>query len=127
MWHYSREPLGTLPASKGTVGDGKLGTMECEAGAGALVAEIEASFDEMPRPQRLVAAFRSADLLVPVIRPGAVISVDYGGITWLPVFTDVGELRYWLESRGDGPAGSGCQQVMGARLLDRWLTPGIPR
>ncbi|WP_155055608.1 SseB family protein [Streptomyces blattellae] len=64
----------------------------------------------------VVGEFRRAEVLVAVV-DGALLSVEAGGVRWLPVFTDVAALERFAGARGE--AVPGWVAVFGARLLDQ--------
>ncbi|MCC3330932.1 SseB family protein [Nocardia abscessus] len=98
--------------------------MSDDYGRDALRGEIAAFYGGFGQPEALLAAFRSAALLVPVSADDRVQVSQVGGIDWLCAFTSVTEYARYVMARGrmiDGGIEPDRQyryhSLLGSRLL----------
>ncbi len=81
-----------------------------------LAGDIGELYAGAGRPAVLLAEFRRRAVLVPLSGPGAVWSLDGGGVRWLLAFTSVVELGLFARERQ--VARWEWVSVLGSRLLD---------
>ncbi|TQF65811.1 hypothetical protein FK531_20520 [Rhodococcus spelaei] len=94
-------------------------------GCGELLAEIDAFYQGFGQPDALTAALRSALLLVPVTGDDRLLTSDYGGLTWICVFTSEVAYARYLADRGEFEHG-GFRALLGSRVVDE-LIPALDR
>ncbi|MBV8993465.1 MAG: hypothetical protein JO287_07130 [Pseudonocardiales bacterium] len=103
-------------------------TGDVELDTQPLRREIDAYHAHQPRPDRLLAAVRSATFSVPSSEHGALAVVPHRGLRWLLVFSSTTELRAYQDRHGDDNL-LRVRRCTGAWLLDklsRRLPPGPP-
>jgi hypothetical protein len=86
-----------------------------------LAAQIAAVHAGQGDPDRLIARFRDALLLVPLGPRTTILVSDQGGIRWLPAFTSESELARYSVVRDEGDQECRYITVRGARILDEFL------
>lgn len=94
--------------------------------SGALAAEVARFYTSAPDGLALMAAFRQALLLVPLVKGNTLLVADHGGLRWLYAFTSGPELARYAAALG--ATGEECHYitVRGARVLEEFL-PALPQ
>ncbi|MFC8527210.1 hypothetical protein [Nocardia sp. NPDC057227] len=88
-------------------------------GRSALRDEIAAFYRGFGQPGALLAAFRSAALLVPITADGRLSTTRYGGVEWVCGFTGEHDFARYVLARGLGVDGNHrYHTVFGADLAD---------
>ncbi|WP_084505384.1 hypothetical protein [Nocardia harenae] len=102
--------------------------IESGDGRAALRDEIASFYRGFGQPEALLAAFRSAALLVPITADGRLSTTPYGGVEWVCGFTGEPDFARYVLARGLGvQENHRYHTIFGADLAD-WAErrAGVP-